>query len=63
MAEIPFTYVRPQVWQKGLSGLKGLVSSKRKGALKNHAKRLFPKLKVTLATADALLILNYHINK
>jgi len=39
-----------------------LVGTKRKGALKNHAKRLFPKHKVTLATADALLILNYHIN-
>jgi hypothetical protein len=63
MAEIPFAYVRPQVWQKGLSGLKGLAGAKRKGALKNHAKRLFPKHKVTLATADALLILNYHINQ
>ena len=29
-AEIPFTLVRPQEWQKGLSGLKGLTSNKRK---------------------------------
>ena len=27
MAEIPFTLVRPQDWQKGLSGLKGLTSN------------------------------------
>jgi hypothetical protein len=30
----------------------------------NHAKRLYPSVKgLTLKTADALLILNYHINQ
>ena len=38
MGEIPFTLVRPQEWQKGLSGLSGLTSHKRKKVLMNHAK-------------------------
>lgn len=63
MAEIPFDLVRPQVWQKGLSGLKGLTGTERKRALKNHAVRLFPKLKITLATADAILILRHHLSQ
>ncbi len=62
MAEIPFTLVRPQEWQKGLSGLKGLTSNKRKKALMNHAKQFFPSTKgLTLKTADAILILRYHL--
>lgn len=60
--EIPFVLVRPQEWQKGLSGLKGLTSNKRKKALMNHAKRFFPSTKgLTLKTADAILILRYHL--
>ena len=62
-AEIPFTLVRPQEWQKGLSGLSGLTSGKRKKVLMNHAKRLYPSVKgLTLKTADALLILHDSIN-
>ena len=58
MAEIPFTLVRPQQWQKGLDGLSGLTSHKRKKVLLNHAKRFFPSTKgLTLKTADAVLIL------
>ena len=30
MAEIPFTLVRPQEWQKGLGGLKGLSGDRRR---------------------------------
>ena len=64
MGEIPYKLVRPQEWQKGLSGLSGLTSGKRKKVLMNHAKRLYPSVKgLTLKTADALLILNYYINK
>ena len=60
--EIPFVLVRPQEWQKGLSGLKGLTSNKRKKALMNHAKQFFPSTKgLTLKTADAILILRYHL--
>ena len=62
-AQIPFTLVRPQEWQKGLSGLSGLTSGRRKKVLMNHAKRLFPSVKgLTLKTADALLILHDSIN-
>jgi hypothetical protein len=61
--EIPYTLVRPQDWQKGLGGLSGLTSGKRKKVLMNHAKRLYPTLKgLTLKTADALLILHDSIN-
>lgn len=51
--------VPPKAWQKAL-GLGGSKSHASKTAWKNHlkqrAEQLFPKLKVTLATADALLI-------
>ena len=65
MAEIPFTLVRPQEWQKGLSGLTKLTSGKRKKVLMNHAKQFFPSTKgITLKTADAILILRHFlINK
>jgi len=65
MAEIPFTLVRPQEWQKGLSGLTKLTSGKRKKVLANHAKRFFPStVGITLKTADAILILRHFlINK
>jgi len=65
MAEIPFTLVRPQEWQKGLSGLTKLTSGKRKKVLANHAKQFFPSTKgITLKTADAILILRHFlINK
>jgi len=51
--------VKPQVWQKGLSGLQGVKGVERKRALKEHACRLFPDMKVTLANCDALLIADY----
>jgi hypothetical protein len=51
--------VKPQVWQKGLSGLQGIKGTERKKALKEHACRLYPDLKVTLANCDALLIAEY----
>lgn len=60
--EIPFTLVRPQEWQKGLSGLSGLTSNKRKKVLMNHAKQFFPQVKgLTLKTADAVLILRHFL--
>ena len=62
MAEgIPLDLVTPQAWQKALSlGTRGELSKvewKRK--LLVMAERLYPSVKVTLATADALLILHY----
>lgn len=60
---IPTELVRPQVWQRGLPGVKGSEGVKRKRLLKEHAARLFPDLKVTLATADALLIARWGANQ
>jgi hypothetical protein len=54
--------VRPQVWQKtfGLGTASRCVSKTEwKNKLKAEAQRRFPHLKVTLKTADALLILDY----
>lgn len=54
-AGIPFERVRPQVWQKELSCLTG----GDKNVSKRRAQELFPHLKVTHATADALLIAHH----
>lgn len=54
--------VTPGVWQKGL-GIPGRKKDEAKTPWKNRlkavAQRLFPEVKVTLATADALLIAEY----
>lgn len=55
-------YVRPQEWQKHFSlGTAASCASKTewKQKLRAEAQRRFPQLKVTLATADALLLLEY----
>ena len=55
-------YVRPQEWQKAFSiGTAASCESKTvwKNKLKAEAQRRYPQLKVTLAVADALLILSY----
>jgi hypothetical protein len=54
---ISFREVRPQDWQKGLVPAKK-QKGERKHALKQIAEERFPELKVTLATADALLMLD-----
>ena len=54
-AGIPFERVRPQVWQKAL----GCMTKGDKSVTKRKAQELFPSLKVTNATADALLIAEY----
>lgn len=53
--------VRPQTWMKslGLVNKEKLPSQKWKNVLKDYAKKLYPKARVTLSTSDALLILNY----
>lgn len=53
--------VRPQEWQKelGLMNRDKLPKNKWKNKLKDEAKRLYPDQKPTLATADALLLLEY----
>lgn len=59
MAGIKLVLVRPQKWMKGIPGAIGAERADRKRALKEHAARLFPELKVTLLTADALCIAEY----
>jgi len=61
-AKIPFEAITPQTWQKGLGIVKrGKEEGKTKfkNRLKAKAQELFPELKITLATADALLIAEY----
>ena len=52
---IPFEEVTPQRWQKEL----GCLSRGDKNVTKARAQQLFPSLKVTHATADALLLAEY----
>ena len=54
--------VRPQEWQKGLGlgNSRGMKKTAWKNKLKAEAQRLYPHLKVTMKTADALLILEYY---
>lgn len=63
---IKLELVRPQVWQKAFSlGTAARCASKSewKNKLKAEAQRRFPKLPVTLATADALLILEWSMGR
>lgn len=57
---VPVHLVRPQKWQKalGLGTKAGLTKTQWKNKLKAKAQQLHPHLKVTLSTADALLILH-----
>ena len=62
---IKLVLVRPQVWQKSFGlGTASRCASKSewKNKLKAEAQRRFPELLVTLATADALLILEWMRN-
>lgn len=58
--EIPVTLCRPQKWQKAMSlgTSTGMNKITWKNKLKARAQQLYPSCKVTLKTADALLI--YH---
>ncbi|MGA0384854.1 MAG: hypothetical protein ACO3L1_07780 [Flavobacteriaceae bacterium] len=59
----PLHLVKPQIWQKGLAGLKPKMGyTARKRVLKDNAVRLFPDLKITNATADAVLIMTWYRN-
>lgn len=53
--KIPYRMVTPQVWQKAM----GCLSRGDKNTTKAAAQRLWPQVKVTHATADALLIAEY----
>jgi hypothetical protein len=53
---VPYERVRPQAWQKAM----GCLTKGDKNVSKRRAQELFPTLKVTHATADALLIAEYN---
>lgn len=61
VADIPFELKTPQTWMKyyALKRGKSETSTIWKNRLKTKAQQLFPKIKVTLWNADALLIANY----
>jgi len=52
---IPFERVSPQKWQRAM----GCLTKGDKNVSKRKAQEIFPKIKVTHATADALLIAEY----
>lgn len=54
-ASIPFVRVRPQKWQKAM----GCMTKGDKNVSKRRAQELFPSMKITHATADALLMAEY----
>jgi len=63
-ADIPYEFVTPQEWQKTMKCLsppkKKLTKTAKKNINKRAAQALFPgPLKITHATADALLIAEY----
>lgn len=63
-AKIPFETVPPQVWQKKLgipprNKKKNESKSAFKNRLKARAAQLFPDEKITLQTADAILLAEY----
>ncbi len=60
---IPVRLVKPQVWQRGIPGLSGLQGTPRKAALKAEAQRRFPSMKITYATADAILMADWARSK
>ena len=61
MAGFRFETVPPRTWQGalGLHKDKGMGKTEWKNLLKDRAQKLFPQIKVTLSTADALLILEF----
>ena len=60
-ASIPFEQVVPRTWQKavGVFYPKGITKVEKKNISKALAKKLFPKIKITHAIADALLLAEY----
>jgi Holliday junction resolvasome RuvABC endonuclease subunit len=54
-ANIPFERIRPQKWQATM----GCMTRGDKNVTKQRAQELFPSMKITHATADAMLIAEY----
>jgi hypothetical protein len=58
--KVPIVTITPQAWQKahGLGTRGEMTTTQWKNKLKARAQSLYPEERVTLATADALLIFN-----
>jgi hypothetical protein len=56
---VPFEEVSPRTWMKDIPKKKGMTKTQWKNVLKGRAQQLYPHLKVTLATADAILIAHW----
>ena len=56
---VPVGWVSPRVWQRMYGVPAGLDKPRRKRFLRGRAADLFPELRVTLQTADALLIAHW----
>lgn len=58
---VPFEFASPHVWQKamGITAINGESKTAHKNRTKAKAQQLFPQLKITHATADALLLAEY----
>ena len=63
--EIMPEYVTPQSWMKACEIPKKLTKKDRKNYIKDLAKKLYPELgrKITLATADAIILAHYKKKK
>lgn len=60
MAGIPCRLIPPQKWMRStLPGVIGMEKGERKRALRAYAQSKHPAIKVTLAIADALVLLEY----
>ncbi len=59
--KIPYICELPQMWQKefhlGIRGKKSKTEWKK--ILRNHAQQLYPNIKITAETADAILLMEY----
>ena len=62
-ADIPWEEVAPRKWQQEFGLVfpkaRGLTTTQKKNFHKAHAQQLFPKIKITHAIADALLIAEF----
>lgn len=60
--QISFDKVTPQKWMRSFTSLKrkDMTNSKWKNHLKQKAQQFYPKVKLTLATTDALLLAHYN---
>lgn len=58
---VPIFPIPPKTWQRPIPGIAKLKGPERKRGLRDYAYMRFPDFKPTLATCDALLILDYFL--